>query len=300
MRQIYLFLAIALVLFFPCNAACNEPITISIEKNALEQVYALCEELGMPLENLKTVPDIGMSRTTADVIILLRALRIGGIESPIEFIEVPNARRSTQETARGRTVLCSQQLNKNTNTIPGYENAFLTTDPITRFGEFQKGFYCLPDNTALLAATKAEEINNLGKGILGQHWNNDINILNDMNITNIITSPTFDSIIKMVEAGRADWVPLEISNSKDFSMNIQGINLVPIPGIKFSLLESRHFLVSRKHPKGKEVYGALQKGIKELRGQGFIRKIMTQAGIFNSRTDSWKILNGEDIELARN
>ncbi|WP_419780899.1 hypothetical protein [Maridesulfovibrio sp.] len=301
MRQIYLFFTLALILFLvPCRAFCNDPIPISIERNALEQVKALEADLAVPLGRLETIPDVEISRTTADVIILLKALYLGGIDSPIEFIEVPNARRSAQETARGRSVLCSQQLNKEASSVAGYENSFWVTDPIARFGEFQKGFYCLPKNTDLLAATSAAEINKLGKGIIGQHWGNDFRILRDMGITNMISAPTFNSMVKMIEARRADWIPLEISTSKDFSMNLQGVHLVPIMGIKFSLLESRHFLVSRKHPRGKEVYKVLQKGIKELRKQGFVRKIMTKAGIFNPRTDSWKILNGEDIELARN
>ena len=281
-----------------CNAFCSERIPIAIEQNVLERINTLTAKLDTPLDKLQNIPDIAISRPSADVIILLRALRLGGIDSPIEFIAVPNARRSTEETARGRTVLCSQQLNKNTNTIPSYKNAFLTTAPITRFGEFQKGFYCLPGNTALLSATSAEEINMISKGIVGQHWHNDIQILRSIGITNLITAPTFKSMLKMIEAGRADWIPLEITNSKNFSKTMQGITLVPIPGIKFSLLESRHFLVSRKHPRGKEVYGALQQGIKILRKQGFIRRILSHVGIFNPRTASWKILNGDAIQLG--
>ncbi|WP_320007454.1 hypothetical protein [Maridesulfovibrio sp.] len=297
MQTIVRLAAFALIfILLPCDVSGNAGITIAIEQNSLKQINDLAAKLATPLDKLENVPDIEMSRSSADVIILLRALRLGGIDSPVEFISVPNARRSTEETARGRTVLCSQQLNKKTNTVPGYENAFLTTAPITRFGEFQKGFYCLPGNTALLSATSAEEINMRGRGIVGQHWNNDIQILRSIGITNLITAPTFKSMLKIIEVGRAGWIPLEIANSKNFSITMQGITLVPIPGIKFSLLESRHFLVSRKHPRGKEVYGALQKGIKKLRKQGFIRKILSQAGIFNPRTNSWKILNEDAIQ----
>ncbi len=128
------------------------------------------------------------------------------------------------------------------------KKSFLVSDPITRFGEFQKAFYCLPSNTALLSATNADEINLNGKGIVGQHWNNDKKVLKDMGITNLIDAPTFECMIKMIKAGRADWIPLEISNSKDSSMTLYGVHLVPIPAVKFSLLESRHFFISKTHP----------------------------------------------------
>ena len=202
--------------------------------------------------------------------------------------------------ANGLVVFYPHQLNMNTLELPRYKNIFLVSDPITRFGEFQKAFYCLPSNAALLSATNADEINLNGKGIVGQHWHNDKKVLKDMGITNMIDAPTLDCMAKMIKAGRADWIPLEISNSKDSSMTLYGVHLVPIPGIKFSLLESRHFFISRTHPKGEEIYNALQKGIKELRKQGFIHKILTQAGMFNPNADSWTILNSDKMKAGIN
>ncbi|WP_421900528.1 hypothetical protein [Maridesulfovibrio sp.] len=295
-----IFITVLLFCFtLPSIAFSSETITIAIERNALERIQALSEILNVPIDKLEQIPDVKINRTTADVIILLRSLRMGGISSPIEYIEVPNARRSTAEVARGRAVLCSQQLNEDTIAVPGYKDAFLVSAPITRYGEFQKGFYTLLENTELLTARSATEINQRGKGIIGQHWNNDKQVLQNMGITNVIDAPTFDCMVKMLNAGRADWIPLEIATTQDFSKVLNGIRLIPIPGIKFSLLESRHFFVSRKHPRGKEIYGALQKGIKELRKRGFIHKILTQAGVFNPRTDSWTILNAEEMKKGK-
>ena len=147
----------------------------------------------------------------------------------------------------------------------------------------------------MLGLSSAKELEESSTGIIGLHWDNDAQVLEGMGVTNVIRSPTFSSMIKMIIAGRADWVPLELSNSADMSFTMDGARFVPIPGIKFSLLESRHFFVSKKHPQGERVFNALQKGLVELRKQGFIRKALEQAGFFNTRSDSWTMLNADAL-----
>ncbi|WP_320172971.1 hypothetical protein [Maridesulfovibrio sp.] len=275
-------------------------IPVTILQGTLDSYNELLSHTDKPPYLLDEFPNAKISRSLADVIIAQKALLLGGIEPEFIFKPIPNSRRATEDAANGLVAFYPHELNLKTLDVPRYKNIFLVSDPITRFGEFQKVFYCLPSNSALLSATNAAEINLNGKGIVGQHWHNDKKVLEDMGITNIIDAPTFNCMAKMIAAGRADWIPLEISNSKDSSMTINGIHLVPIPGIKFSLLESRHFFISKAHPEGKIIYRALQKGIRELRKQGFIHKILTQAGMFNPYVDSWTILNGEKMKAGLN
>ena len=238
------FIFIIFLLSFPSSGQGKMIIPVTILQETLDSFNELLSSTDKQPYLLDEFAHSKLSRSLADVIIAQKALLLGGIEPEFIFKPIPNSRRATEDAANGLVVFYPHQLNLNTLDVPRYKKNFLVSDPITRFGEFQKFFYCLPSNTAVLSATNAEEINSNGKGIVGQHWHNDKKVLKDMGITNIIDAPTFDCMTKMVKAGRADWIPLEISNSKDFSMTINGIHLVPIPGIKFSLLESRHFFIS--------------------------------------------------------
>lgn len=280
------------------QAEAIEAITIAVDQRTLDQYKTLIANFDNNPCNISNIPKGKSSRTAVEIVILAKAFRLGGLDAPLQFQIVPNPRRGTENTIIGTAIMYSQQLNKRVLMIPGYKQNLFMSDPITRTGEFQKGFYCLDTNSKVLAATTTKELNDSGPGIIGLHWDNDLMVLNEMGISNIISAPTFPSIIKMIIAGRATWIPLEISNSEDMAKTIEGHRFVPVPGIKFSLIESRHFFVSRKHPEGKQVFDALQKGLKELRKQGFIRKALIATGFFSPETKSWKILNTQAMEKA--
>jgi len=57
------------------------------------------------------------------------------------------------------------------------------------------------------------------------------------------------------------------------------------------LNDSRHFVVSKKHPKGKETFIALQKGLTILRQRGTITKAFQDSGFFNQQVKNWPIIN---------
>ena len=291
------FLALALLL--PTAGLADSPIRISIEKETLVSVKRLRAHFGCELHEIDAILPGLFSRPEVDIVIIAKALHLGGLQEPLEFVPVCNARRETEEVALGRTVMAGQQFDTTVLQYLGYSKAFYVSTAVTRLGEFQKGFYCLDTNKPLLDVKNAGELNAKGTGVIGLHWGNDADILNSMGIVNVRKVPTFESMIRMIGMGRADWIPLEISSSEDMSMTLYGFRLVPIPGIKFSLIDSRHFLVSRAHPDGERVFTALQGGLAELRRKGFIRAALVATGFFSDRTANWTLLNKTAVERAK-
>jgi len=234
-----------------------------------------------------------LSRATADLIIITEALRAGGLDCKLKFLLTPNTQRTNLEVSLGNAVIGAQQVPA-TSRLFDEPDLFFVSAPITRYGEFQKVFYTTADNPDALAATSVEDLNATG-GIIGLHWDSDDRVLRKLGISNLQKCATFESMIKMVIAGRAGWVPLEASANKDLSGIMHGKRFLPVPGLKFALLESRHFLVSRKHPMGIRIHAALQKGLKVLRKRGFIRGMLTAAGLFNKQIESWRLLNKDAV-----
>ncbi|WP_031483410.1 hypothetical protein [Maridesulfovibrio frigidus] len=271
-------------------------ITMAGLQTNFNEYESLIAEHGKESLFKKGLPyDSPTNRVVSEMIIIMRALKEGGLDAKIEYLSVPNARRETLEVSNGHAVICSQQFNKATLQEDNFSETLLITDAITRLGEFEKGIYHLPDNHAFLNATNTREIKSFGTAIIGLHWNNDERVLSKMKVNKIIHAPTYKSMFSMLKVGRGEWIPLEFPNTSDLSITAYGVKVVPVHGVKFSLLESRHFLVSKNHHHGQKVFDALQIGIKKLRKEGYIRKVLEQSGFFSTKTKSWRLLNEDQI-----
>ena len=76
-----------------------------------------------------------------------------------------------------------------------------------------------------------------------------------------------------------------------FTFKGDGYEVIAIPGIKLMLDDSRHVAVSKHHPAGEQVFAALQRGLKQLRAEGRIKRAYTEAGFFNTHVVNWHLLN---------
>lgn len=294
-----LLLLLALVPALPKSTLAYDIVTMTAQKDTSQKFLHIMAENGNDPARIDSIPPEKNFRVVAEMVIIAKALQLGGMNPRFKFIIVPNARRETHEVVQGSAVMASQQFNIRTFEERDYkQNAFMSS-PVTRPGEFCKGFYCRADNKKALRSKTIAEINRLKPGVIGLHWNNDAAVLADMGLKPCLRAPRFDSLIKMVENGRADWAPLTFSRADDLSRQQFGVTLVPIPGIRFSLLQSRHFMVSRTHPMGPKTFCALQKGLAKLRKRGAIRKLLTDVGFFNDATEGWTMLNADAVPAVQ-
>lgn len=293
-------LAAACLSSLPGLAETGRPVSVTANDAIIKSYREIVDRFdGDPLKVTPDLPPGRYDRTAVEMVIVVRALRLGGVDRPITFVKASNARRAVEEVLCGDAVLTGQQLDTSVlNDRQNIDDLYLS-DPVTPVGEFHKLFYCLPENKKVLAARSAEDLNRAGRGIIGTVWDNDRQVLGDMGITNLIQAPTFPCLIKMILAGRADWIPMEASNQPGMERIMEGKRFVPVPGIRFSLIESRHFMVSRVHPDGQAVFNALQAGLRELRRQGFIRAMLDATGFHQTDRLGWKTLNQDAVDLHR-
>ncbi|NDV23486.1 hypothetical protein [Desulfovibrio sp. JC022] len=274
-------------------------VAVATTKNAIKKYDNLPESAKtVPLCN-KNLPSEIKSRCIASLMILKNALKLGGINAQLNFLETPNVRREEDEIVKGYAVISSHLFSKSTIDQPKYKDKIYVSDPVIKDGEFEKGIFCLPGNHKIRNVRTIEELRKAGKPLIGIHWTNECEILNELGIKKIEKGPTTDSLFRMIKAGRADWIPFGFHNSKDLSVKRSGITLVPVKGLKFTLNESRHFLVSKDHPDGEKIFKALQEGIKQMRSKGLIKKLLTQGGYYCKTTRDWKILNSKEA-LVKN
>ena len=95
----------------------------------------------------------------------------------------------------------------------------------------------------------------------------------------------------MVVADRADITLAPFQSNSDMKVHVDDLELVPIPGVKVSLPGSRHWPISKKHPRGEEIYTALEKGISVLQQNNVIQRAYEECGFFHPAVKEWKLLN---------
>jgi hypothetical protein len=81
-------------------------------------------------------------------------------------------------------------------------------------------------------------------------------------------------------------------------VEISGIKLVPIKGIKIAFAGSRHWPVSRKHPQGQAFYEAMERGLSYMEAHGIIQQAYLECGFFHPDIAKWTVLNPPDLNSS--
>ena len=228
------------------------------------------------------------TRQVVDILLVLKSLKLSGLpDVKIVFIEVPNSARERALVKAGEVVLGEQD-----HWSINFDDSVFMTDPIIRNGEFEKGIYVdpKPSNYKLLSVTSLKELQNYS-AVMVPTWSVDWKTLEEMKLKIIHDTATAESIFRMLRADRAHFTLLEFSSENDFGRTIEGIRLIPVPGIKVGLKGSRHLMISKIHPQGRTVYNAVQKGLKALRNKGVIKRALTECGFLDERVSNWEKIN---------
>jgi hypothetical protein len=262
--------------------SCYADIIVAVPKDVLSDYQKL-----VGTRNFNDIRDYsgeGSRRDTVELILFQQALHLGGLNEAVRFSAIDNYARSIIEveaghaTALGTTVWAADI---------GKEKASLSAATI-REGEYQVGFYTPAHNQKAQQAS-FKQLQKLTV-ISNTAWKNDIQVLEQLGIAKIESAPTFIQIVKMLNAGRGDFMMASFKGKSDLSVEIDGIRLVPIQGMKIAMPGSRHFLIANTE-QGQQVLIALNKGLAQLRKEGRIRRAYTDAGFFNKQVERWTLLN---------
>ncbi|WP_259337992.1 hypothetical protein [Colwellia sp. RSH04] len=112
----------------------------------------------------------------------------------------------------------------------------------------------------------------------------------------LIREDSWLSMARMVNIQWVDFLLMPFNSTTDQSFTMGKVHLVPVKKVAIVLNDSRHYVISKAHPKGKEAIDAMNKGLKLLRVKGVITKAYQQAGFFIDKKNI-HILNEAIIHL---
>lgn len=236
-----------------------------------------------PLE-ITDYSGLGSRRDVAEAVLIQQALSLGGMTEQIRFIVASSHARIIKQVHSGTAVMSGNSIWYD---LLNDRDLLYVSEAIIENGNFEAGLYTILENQKALSAKSIEDVRTL-TAVSSKAWIIDWQTLNSMEMSSLINTVKWSSMVKMVAKGRADFLLAPFQPSNDMSFTPEGIHLVPVPGIKIGLQGSRHFAVSKRHPKGKEVIKALDAGILLLKEQGIVQKAYSDSGFFNDKVKDWK------------
>ncbi|MBA6252201.1 MULTISPECIES: hypothetical protein [unclassified Colwellia] len=270
-------------LFSPLTKA--EDILIFIRDDVYQDYMSFLD--GRDVHTIKNFSGKKIRRDVVDMIIAQQALKIGGFEHSFKYATGKINFRNTKMLASGRLLISfdSYWLAD----AKALNDSVYTSDAVIRQGEYIAGIYTSPSNSAVLAITEFEDLQKF-TAVSTPKWRTDWQTLKLLSLKELIQEDEWLSQARMVNLGWIDFLLMPFNSTPDQSFTMDKIHLVPVKGVAIELKDSRHFVISTKHPHGKIAFKAINIGLKKLRNQHRIVQAFTQAGFFVS-PDTVKILN---------
>lgn len=230
----------------------------------------------------------GARRDVIELVLLMQAVRLGGFTLPIELRAEQSYLRTLRDIAEGRFITSAGLAWK--ADIDMMQQAYLTTRPLIKQGEFVVGLYTTLKNQKALSSLTPVTMTELNV-VTNSQWKSDVQTLEDLGFKHITYSPNWVNMARMIEAGRADITLAPFQASANMSILVGDVSLYPLKGIKVAISGSRHWPISRKHPQGDAFYQALERGIIQMETKGIIQKAYRECGFFHPDVAQWTLLN---------
>lgn len=278
--------AIAAVVALPTWG--NDYLVVTVPSDVLEDYHAFLKGRN-PLE-LGHYGGPHTRRDVVEVILLQQALQRGGLNQRVVLEALPNAARILREIESGHAICSGTSYWR--EDVPADSAHFLFSDALVEAGQFEAGLYTVPGNRQAMAARTLADVRQL-RALSNRSWTVDWRTLEQLGVRQLQHVAQWPGMSKMVEADRADFLLAPFQASADLSLVVGTVRLVPIPGIKVGLDGTRHFLVSRQHPRAAALLQHLNAGLASLRNKGVIRQAYVQSGFFNPRVAQWTVLRAE-------
>jgi hypothetical protein len=249
---------------------------------------ALAKKLALRLDTSKPI-DFLLDKATpmelglVEWMVLAMALHASGSCYELEVVRFPNPARASREMKAGRLDIQVLWGNAKSDSVT-------FSDPYIPKGTLFKGLYVSEANHSALALTTQFEVRRLSVGTV-TGWNNDLQVLKGVGFSQIEVVPKKENLYKMLFGGRFDATMDYFTNQPGLRLSVGNGYLLPIPGFKVVMPESRHFAVTKLNPENVALLAAINRGLAKLRGDKSISAVMSQTGLINPAVKNWVVLN---------
>lgn len=262
-----------------------ETIDIFIRDDVYEDYLSFLA--GRNVHNISNFSGKTIRRDVVDMIIAQQALKLGGFEHKFRYSAGKVNFRNTKLLEEGKLLISFDSYwLTDANAMSEY---LYISSPVIRNGEYVAGIYTSEKNTNVFSITKSEDFKQF-TSVSTPKWRTDWQTLSALPLKELVREDEWLSMARMVNMQWVDFMLMPFNSTPDKSFTLGAIKLVPVPNIGIVLKDSRHFVISKKHPFGESAFKAIDKGLKLLRKNNFIVKAYQQAGFFVDKS-TIKLIN---------
>ncbi len=226
-------------------------------------------------------------RDVVDMIIAQQALKLGGFKHSFNYAPGKVNFRNTKMLQSGRLLISFDSYwLKDAQALKA--DVYISS-PVIRKGEYIAGIYTSPENKNVLAIHDLDGLSKL-TAVSTPKWRTDWQTLQALPLKELIREDEWLGMARMVNLQWIDFLLMPFNSTADKSFVMDKISLVPVDNVGIRLNDSRHFVISTKHPKGAEAIKAINIGLSTLRDRKAISSAYKQAGFFIDK-NKIRILN---------
>jgi len=235
---------------------------------------------GREIMSIENFSGTTIRRDVVDMIIAQQALILGGFAHNFKYAPGKLNFRNTKMLQAGRLLISfdSYWLSD----AQKISDEVYISQSLIRNGEYIAGIYTTPKNTAVLAIKNLTDLSKF-TAVSTPKWSTDWKTLQALPLKELVREDEWLSQARMVNLGWIDFILMAFHSSSDKSFTMEKIHLVPVKNIGIALNDSRHYVISKKHPLGSEAIQSLNIGLTQLREQKRIATAYQQAGFFVDR-----------------
>lgn len=263
-----------------------KPITVTVETDIYHYAQTL---LGNDdIMSFHAFDRAYCQRDVVEFILVQKALKLGGANLTFRFATGNYDARNVRLVVDGflllsfDTVFLSQ--------ANALADSVYISSPMIRSSEYQAGIFVSEANLHKFKVRSAEDLQALSF-VSSRDWPQDWQLLTALKPKQLIHEEDWISMAKMVSRGWVDAMLVPFTKTPPYQYQGNGYKIVALPNVKLALHDSRHFMVSKKHPLGAQVFAALQRGLAMMRERGEIEMAYQQCGFINTAVQDWTLLN---------
>ena len=228
--------------------------------------------------DVKTISEFSgqfIRRDVVDMIIAQQALALGGVDISFEYYPGKLNFRNTRMLQQGK-LLISFDTYWLLDAKAISEDVFISQAVIRR-GEYYAGIFASPTHPSIFSLKNVDELERY-TAVSTPRWRTDWKTLSDLPIKALFEEDSWVSQARMVEKQLVDFFLMPFHATVTDTYTMDSVTLKPVKGIAVLLDDSRHFVISRQHPRGEEAYNAIEKGLSRMREEGRISRAYREAG----------------------
>ncbi|WP_372767399.1 hypothetical protein [Pseudoalteromonas sp.] len=282
-----------LIALFLCSAFSTyaKKVDITVETD----IYFYAKEIigKKPVLEITDYSGVNAQRDVVEFILIQQALILGGSDIQFNFIYGNYDARNLKLLNEGLLLLSFDSLWL--SATEKYKENLYITEPLIKKGEYFAGIFTSEVNLKKYRNPPLT-LNDMTI-VSSKDWHVDWLTLQSLKPKELVHESDWIVMAKMVSRGWVDGMLAPFKKQEHFSYVGPDYKIVAIPNVKVALDDSRHFVVSKKHPLGKETFEALQKGLMILRERGLIEKAYRQAGFINDDVKGWRTITSDKVQF---